>query len=205
MKQERKKGVTLSYPIILGSVAFYMGKKSPGEHSHSWNIYLRSADGKDLSYLLEKVVFTLHPSCSQPVVIIEEPPFQVTQTGWGEFDAAITFHFKNGIENPVTNHHFLKLFPEGVTVAGPNTSTTIPVVSEVFDEFLFVNPTVSLFNHLSNEKLLTRVPEIGFIDLKKWFKDFKKESETCLQSIEEANSFLTKQIDRKLNELSKLK
>lgn len=202
MKEERKNGEIVNFPIILGSVSFYMGKRAPGEHSHQWTIYVRSVDGSDLSFLLDKVTFTLHPSCSQPVVVVQKPPFKVSQTGWGEFEAAITFHFKNNFENPVTNSHFLRLFPDGTTSAGPNTSTKIPVVSEIFDEFLFVNPTVSLYKHIKDHETKSKEPEKGFSDIKKWFKDYEEETKLCLQRIKEADDFICQQVIKKVDELN---
>ncbi len=37
-----------------------------------------------------QVKFTLHPSFEQPERVVTAPPFEVTETGWGEFEIAIT-------------------------------------------------------------------------------------------------------------------
>jgi YEATS domain-containing protein 4 len=47
-------------------------------------------------------------------VAIEEPPFEVTETGWGEFEVQIKVHFVGeASEKPLTLFHFLHLHPYG--------------------------------------------------------------------------------------------
>jgi YEATS family len=47
-------------------------------------------------------------------VAVEEPPFEVTETGWGEFEIQIKIHFiPEASEKPVTLFHFLHLHPYG--------------------------------------------------------------------------------------------
>ena len=36
-----------------------------------------------------QVTFGLHPSFAQPLRVCSSPPFEVTETGWGEFDITI--------------------------------------------------------------------------------------------------------------------
>ena len=198
--EQQDKHEEIVLPIVLGSVAFYIGKKSPGEHSHRWTIYVRSPDGTDLSSLFEKVVFTLHPSCSQPVVTVTTSPFQVSQTGWGEFEASITFHFRDSCEKPITNTHILRLFPPGITSVTPTTSTTVPVVSEIYDELIFTNPSLQTQNLLKNRML---EPEKGFEELKQWFKDMEKEHDFFVSRLHEANQFITNELTKNLAMLTK--
>jgi transcription initiation factor IIF auxiliary subunit len=48
------------------------------------------------------------------MVAIEEPPFEVTETGWGEFEIQIKVHFTpEASEKPMTLFHFLHLHPYG--------------------------------------------------------------------------------------------
>jgi transcription initiation factor IIF auxiliary subunit len=47
-------------------------------------------------------------------IAIEEPPFEVTETGWGEFEIQIKIYFSNeASEKPMTLFHFLHLHPYG--------------------------------------------------------------------------------------------
>jgi len=45
-----------------------------------------------------KVVFQLHASFAQPIREYTEPPFEVTERGWGEFEAQIRIHWKDPAE-----------------------------------------------------------------------------------------------------------
>lgn len=61
--------------------------------SHKWTTYVRSANNEDLSVLIKKVVFQLHPSFANPTRSIEVAPFELSETGWGEFEIGITIYF----------------------------------------------------------------------------------------------------------------
>jgi YEATS family len=92
---------TVCLPIVHGSVAFYLGKKAENKNefqSHQWTLYLRGPNNEDLSHCIEKVVFQLHPSFSQPIREYTQPPYEVTEKGWGEFDAQIRIHWKDPSE-----------------------------------------------------------------------------------------------------------
>jgi YEATS domain-containing protein 4 len=59
---------------------------------------------------------------------VDKPPFEVTETGWGEFDIQIKIFFvPEANEKPVTFFHHLKLhpWPAGLTL-GPNNLVPIP-------------------------------------------------------------------------------
>ena len=92
---------TVCLPIIHGNVSFYLGKKAENKNeyqSHQWTLYLRGLNNEDLSICIEKVVFQLHPSFAQPIREYKHPPFEVTEKGWGEFDAQILIHWKDPSE-----------------------------------------------------------------------------------------------------------
>lgn len=76
-------------------------------------VYVRGPNDEDLSTFIEKVMFSLHPSFAVPIrgrlyatnifgVIqcseITEPPFEVSEFGWGEFEAGIRLFFKDSNE-----------------------------------------------------------------------------------------------------------
>lgn len=81
-------------------------------HSHRWTLYVRSVNGEDLTHFLSKVrfhrlcmaenkfygyssgqimqvVFQLHPSFDIPMREYTHPPYELTETGWGEFEIAV--------------------------------------------------------------------------------------------------------------------
>lgn len=97
----RLNRTTVCLPIVHGSVAFYLGKKAENKNefqSHQWTLYLRGSNNEDLSPCIEKVVFQLHPSFAQPLREFTQPPYEVTEKGWGEFDAQIRIHWKDPSE-----------------------------------------------------------------------------------------------------------
>jgi len=82
---------------------------APDAHSHRWTVYLRGVGGEDLTHVISKalsklvspaaqltrlpgaqVTFALHPSFAPPTRTLSEPPYEVTETGWGEFEIGIT-------------------------------------------------------------------------------------------------------------------
>lgn len=42
--------------------------------------------------------------------IVSKPPYEVSETGWGEFEIQIRIYFNDLTEKPVTFYHLLKLF-----------------------------------------------------------------------------------------------
>ena len=103
-----------------------------------WSCYVRGLNNdEDISYFIKKVVFQLHPSFPEPVKTVEKFPFEIHQTGWGEFDIGIKIFFVDQSERPIEMLHALKLHPE----QGQQASTKKPVVSERYDEIVFSEPT----------------------------------------------------------------
>lgn len=67
--------------------------------------------------------------------MVSTPPFEVSDEGWGEFEAGITIHFHDPHVEPVRFLHHLRLHPP----AGQATShpADAPVVNEYCDELVF--------------------------------------------------------------------
>jgi len=91
----RLENTVACLPIVCGSVAFYLGKKADENNTHQWTLYLRGPNNEDLSGCIEKVVFQLHASFAQPLREITAPPYEVTERGWGEFEAQIRITWKD--------------------------------------------------------------------------------------------------------------
>lgn len=144
--RKRTKHKAVCCPLVYGSIAFSLGKKGDEFATHKWTLYVRGPAGEDLSYVLEKAVFKLHPSFSQPIRELTSHPFEVTEKGWGEFEAAIRLHFRDASERPVEMMHVVKLY-DGIS---PQVATR-PVVSEVYDEIVFCEPFEDFY-----EALITR-------------------------------------------------
>jgi len=112
--------------------------KADEYNAHKWTVYVRSPVNEDLSPAVKKVVFHLHHSFAEPVREVLEQPFELTETGWGEFEITATVHFVDeAMEEPFKLAHGLKLFH---TNDQPLT-TKKPVVSETYEELVFSEPT----------------------------------------------------------------
>ncbi|KAH7484407.1 hypothetical protein PRIC1_003715 [Phytophthora ramorum] len=144
MSDARQKSVVVSKPILYGSVATYLGRKAEETKTHRWSIYLRGVDNEDLSYMISKVVISLHVSFANPVRVLTEPPYEVTELGWGEFETRIQIYFHDPNERPISIIHLLVLYPPNSQPA----STKKPVVSEFYDELVFNEPTEFFYKKL---------------------------------------------------------
>lgn len=100
---------------------------------------------------------TILSSLFYPSAVIDKPPFEVTETGWGEFEVQIKIFFvAEANEKILTLHHLLKLHPwtvkNNVVIpapeAGPGADplNSMPVHSWQYDEIVFNDPTEALYN-----------------------------------------------------------
>jgi len=154
-QQQGKKNVSLCLPIVYGSIAFYLGKKADEYATHTWTLYVRGPTGEeDLSPAISKVVFQLHPSFPQPIREITEPPYEVTEKGWGEFEASIRIVWQDVQERPTVLTHGIKLYPPGLPsqITAQNVSSQLqsdePVLAERYDEVVFTDPSHHYFQQL---------------------------------------------------------
>ncbi|KAJ8589053.1 yeats family protein [Rhizopogon salebrosus TDB-379] len=149
------------------------------DHTHRWTVAIRSAasapdsDGvggaDDLGYFIKRVTFKLHDTYPNPTrstvsirrilhwlnvpTDIDKPPFEVSETGWGEFEIQIrvTFVPESG-EKAISLYHHLKLHPWSATFPLPNATAEPeipspenaaklgPVHSWQYDEIVFSDP-----------------------------------------------------------------
>ncbi|KAJ9550761.1 hypothetical protein OSB04_014806 [Centaurea solstitialis] len=145
---KKLKDVEISVPIVYGNVAFWLGKKASEYQSHRWTVYVRGATNEDLSVVVKRAVFQLHSSFNNPMRVVESPPFELSESGWGEFEIAITLHFHSDVsDKPMHLYHHLKLYPEDDS---GNMSVKKPVVVESYDEIVFAEPSEALFARVQN-------------------------------------------------------
>ncbi|RLW06321.1 hypothetical protein DV515_00004498 [Chloebia gouldiae] len=146
----RVKGVTIVKPIVYGNVARYFGKKREEDgHTHQWTVY-------DMSAYVKKIQFKLHESYGNPLRVVTKPPYEITETGWGEFEIIIKIFFIDPNERPVTLYHLLKLFQSDTNaILGKKT-----VVSEFYDEMIFQDPTAMMQQLLTTSRQLTLVADL---------------------------------------------
>lgn len=81
--------------------------------THEWRLYLRPFDPHDdISSYVKAVRFHLHPSYKpNDVVRVEEKPFELAMTGWGEFPALLEVIFTDPKNKPVEFVHYIRLRP----------------------------------------------------------------------------------------------
>ena len=113
---------------------------APEDHTHRWRVFVKGVNDEDISYWLKKVQFKLHETYAQSVRTIEAPPFEVCETGWGEFEIQIKLYFvQESMEKPQTVWHSLKLHPYGEDAEGKKARREV-VVSQNYEEVLFNEP-----------------------------------------------------------------
>lgn len=104
-----------------------------------------------MSAYVKKIQFKLHESYGNPLRVVTKPPYEITETGWGEFEIIVKIFFIDPNERPVTLYHLLKLFQSDTNVMlGKKT-----VVSEFYDEMIFQNPTAMMQQLLTTSRQLT--------------------------------------------------
>ena len=57
----------LSKGFVVGSLAFWLGKRAEENKSHEWTVHVRSAnEDEDPGLWIKRVVFQLHPTLQPP-------------------------------------------------------------------------------------------------------------------------------------------
>lgn len=141
-------------PIVYGNVARSFGKKREEDgHTHQWTVYLKPYNNEDMSTWVKKVHFKLHESYANANRTLTKPPYEVTETGWGEFEVVIKLHFHDPNERPVTLYHILKLFQSPIVDGEMSTQDAKKgLVSESYEEIVFQEPTQYMQQCLLNSK-----------------------------------------------------
>jgi len=187
----RVKGVTVVKPIIYGNIAKHFGKKREEDgHTHQWTVMLKPYENEDMSSYVKKVSFKLHESYTTSTRVITKPPYEVTETGWGEFEIVIKIHFQDPNERPVTIYHQLKLFHTDSNVMLGKKH----LVNEIYDELVFQEPSAMMHQCLTNTRPLTLAPYKHDID-------FEEKKKTTLHKVNAAKTKVRSEITDMSNRL----
>ncbi|KAH6561917.1 hypothetical protein BASA61_002144 [Batrachochytrium salamandrivorans] len=157
---KRVKGLTVTVPIIYGSTATAVTKKDSlpdPSHTHKWSVYVRSVNNEDLSFCIRRVVIKLHESFEAPSRVFDAPPYEVNETGWGEFEIMIKISFVDPAEKSVTVYHQLQLYPKDEIVQ----ATKRPVVVNHYDELIFSEPSEEFSKALRDHAETVQLPPTG--------------------------------------------
>ncbi len=141
----RVRGETIVKPIVFGNTSQSFGKKRENDgHTHDWTVYVKPYKNEDMSSYVKKVQFKLHDSYANCNRVVSKPPYEVSESGWGEFEIQIKIFFHDAAaEKPIVFYHPLKLFPTSPSGESlPSTTTAMvqgkkTVVSEYYDELIF--------------------------------------------------------------------
>ncbi|KKY25553.1 putative histone acetyltransferase subunit [Phaeomoniella chlamydospora] len=154
---KRVRGVQVYRPFIYGSEAVPFDpnsrpKDAPADHTHKWKVFVRGVNGEDISYWLKRVQFKLHDTYAQSVRTVEAPPFEVEETGWGEFEIGIKFYFvPESTEKPQQVWHPLKLHPYGDDIEGKKARReTVKAIN--YEEVLFNEPVEQFYEVLTGAR-----------------------------------------------------
>ncbi|OLL25426.1 Protein AF-9 [Neolecta irregularis DAH-3] len=144
---KRVKGVQIYRPIIYGNKAKPLGnKKDPtSDHTHEWTISVQGINGADISHFIKKVTFKLHDTYANPTRVCENPPYEVTETGWGEFEIQIRINFvSEANEKAQMFYHHLKIHPYGIEDPEGIVS------SFQYEEVVFNEPMEAMYDILTS-------------------------------------------------------
>lgn len=191
----RQKGVVVVKPVVYGNIARYFGKKREEDgHTHQWTVYVKPFNNEDMSAYVKKINFKLHDSYPNPNRVVTKPPYEVTETGWGEFEIIIKIYFNDPQERPVTIYHLLKLFQSETDVMLGKKS----LVVEYYDEMVFQDPTVTMTSMLANTASLG-------VNSHKHETDFDEKKERTINKISNAHGKIRYEIDQMNEKLKRSK
>lgn len=96
--------------LTVGNVSKWLGTDSPDKATHKWTVYIKSSQSElDLSKIIHRAKYYLHPSYKPNDVVVVTHPFKLTRRGWGEFPLRICLEFINKSDKAVDIYHNLKL------------------------------------------------------------------------------------------------
>ena len=143
-----EKNQIIVKPFIYGSVAISLGKKSKDGATHKWCVYVRGVNNENISNFIKSVQFTLHTSFLNNVRVINKWPFELYEMGWGEFDIKIKIELIDESIKPIELTHSLKLYNQ----PHQSHSSKKPVISENYDEIIFVNPKPEILEQILKDE-----------------------------------------------------
>ncbi|CAF0861815.1 unnamed protein product [Brachionus calyciflorus] len=181
----RMKNSTIIKPIVYGNTAKYFGKKREEDgHTHEWSFYLKPYENEDTSGYIQRVQIKLHDSYPNSNRVLTKPPYEVHETGWGEFEITVKIFFADPNEKPLTIFHLLKLFSTDQDVIQGKKH----LVNEYYDEIIFHEPSQFFYQLLTNAKPLTN-------GIYKHDTDFKEKELQTLDKMENARHLIRNEIN----------
>lgn len=157
---KRIRGTKITRPFLIGNEAHVLPHSGypdppPENHTKGWKVYVRPLpNGPDITTWLKKVQFKLHHTYADASRTIEAPgPFEVTETGYGEFGVEIRLYFapESG-EKAVYREHYLVLGAYGSEEQKARQEKENLIVAERMEIVEFNEPTQEFFKTLTSEE-----------------------------------------------------
>lgn len=156
---KRVKNCKITRNFIIGNEAHVLPYGTypdppPDGHTKGWKVYVRPLpNGPDITTWLKKVQFKLHHTYADASRTIEAPgPFEVQETGYGEFGVEIRLYFaQESGEKAVYREHYLCLAPYGSDEQKARQEKDNKIVAERMEMIEFNEPTQEFFRTLTNE------------------------------------------------------
>ncbi|KAI9710781.1 MAG: NuA4 histone H4 acetyltransferase complex and the SWR1 complex subunit [Chrysothrix sp. TS-e1954] len=157
---KRVRGTRIERPFFIGSVAWPLDSTNrkpgmPEEHTKGWRVYVRAADGQaEISVWLKKVSFKIYHTYPNPTRVVEAPPFEIEETGWGGFPIEVRLYFATEASAKAEYRtHFLQLEPYGDEAMQQRQRDEKLVRSEVMEIVEFNDPPEAFFNLMTDAAL----------------------------------------------------
>ena len=156
---KRVRGAKITRHFLIGNEAHILPygtypNPPPEGHTKGWKVFVRPlSNGPDITTWLKKVQFKLHHTYSDASRTIEAPgPFEVQETGYGEFGVEIRLYFaQEAGEKAVYREHYLVLAPYGDEGQRARQERENFVMAERLETVEFNEPTVEFFKTLTSE------------------------------------------------------
>ena len=156
---KRVKGTQIRRHFIIGNTAHKLPAPGfpdppPDGHSKGWTVYVRPLpNGPDMTTWLKKVQFKLHHTYTDASRTIEAPgPFEVSETGYGEFGVEIRLYFaQESGEKAIYREHYLVLAAYGSEEQKAKQERENKVVAERLETVEFNEPTQDFYKSLTSE------------------------------------------------------
>lgn len=132
-------------------------------------------------------------------------PYEIHESGWGEFEAVIKVYFMDPTEKMVEFFHPLRLFPLPPTDKDAEVDPLAPVVSEFYDEIVFQDPSEKMYNLLKSTPVGNAgVSHLPVSALQPYFQDFSNHESMSLKKIEQARRRVHNETVKRQNRFEKL-
>ncbi|CAF1546168.1 unnamed protein product, partial [Didymodactylos carnosus] len=96
ISNKSKSGV-LRKTFLIGNTHKELTRKTAHGNTSEWTFFVRppSSDRDSIETYIKRIRVYLHKTFSPPLVILDRSPFEITRTGWGEFEIRVIIEFQD--------------------------------------------------------------------------------------------------------------